>query len=141
MQREIKKTWFFKQAPEEVWEYLTKPELLGQWLGETDFKPEVGHHFHFTSPYGNHSYCEVLEVSPFTRLSFSWQKNSLTDGKPYRSKVAWTLEPSGSGTELRLVHNGFAWLEDLEGHDKGWGECIEQFSKLINRIKDDSTIA
>ena len=28
MQKEIKHTWHFNQSPQEVWEYLTKPELL-----------------------------------------------------------------------------------------------------------------
>jgi uncharacterized protein YndB with AHSA1/START domain len=43
MQEEIKRTWHFSHPPHEVWEYLTKPELLEQWLGKTDFQPIVGH--------------------------------------------------------------------------------------------------
>lgn len=35
MQEEIRQTWFFKQSPGEVWEYLTKPELIEQWLMKT----------------------------------------------------------------------------------------------------------
>ncbi len=50
MQKEIKHTWHFSQSPQEVWEYLTKPELMEQWLGKTDFQPIVGHKFRFISP-------------------------------------------------------------------------------------------
>ena len=79
MQQEIRQQWFFHRTPAEVWEYLTQPDLLELWLGKTDFKPIKGQQFRFYSPYGNDSICEVLEVSPFTRLSYSWQKNSSKD--------------------------------------------------------------
>jgi uncharacterized protein YndB with AHSA1/START domain len=135
MQKEIKHTWHFNQSPQKVWEYLTKPELLEQWLGKTDFQPIVGHKFRFISPYGNDSYCEVLEVKPFTKLSYSWQKNSAKDKKPFNSKVVWTLVPKENGTELQLVHNGFTALEDFVGHENGWKTCLKQFEELLNTIK------
>jgi uncharacterized protein YndB with AHSA1/START domain len=135
MKEEIKQTWFFKQSPQEVWEYLTKPELIEQWLGKTDFQPIVEHKFRFISPYGNDSYCEVLEVKPFTKLSYSWQKNSAKDNKPFTSKVAWTLVPKENGTQLQIVHNGFAALEDLVAHENGWNTCKKQFEELLNTVK------
>lgn len=135
MQKEIKQTRQFSQSPEEVWEYLTKPELLEQWLGKTDFEPVIGHKFRFISPYGNHCYCEVLEVKPVTRLSYSWQKISAKDNKPFNSKVMWTLVPTEDGTELQLVHNGFAALEDVTAHETGWNTCLKQMEELINAIK------
>lgn len=134
MKKEIEETRFFNHPPQHVWEFLTKPELLEQWLGKTDFQPIVGHKFRFVSPYGNDSYCEVLEVEPFTRLSYSWQKNSLKDSMPFISKVAWTLTPKDNGTELQLVHNGFIALEDLAGHKNGWSNCLQKFGELISTI-------
>jgi uncharacterized protein YndB with AHSA1/START domain len=62
MQKEIKHTWFFNQPPQEIWEYLTKPVLLEQWLMKTDFQPIAGHKFRFTSPSGKIINCKVLEV-------------------------------------------------------------------------------
>ncbi|HLZ86111.1 MAG TPA: SRPBCC domain-containing protein [Puia sp.] len=134
MQEEIRQTWLFKQSPQEVWEFLTKPELLEQWLGKTDFQPIVGHKFRFVSPYGNDSFCEVLEVTPFAKLSFSWQKRSAKGNTPFNSKVVWTLVPKENGTELQLVHNGFTALEDLAGHEKGWTTCLKQLEELLNTI-------
>jgi uncharacterized protein YndB with AHSA1/START domain len=135
MQNEIKHTWFFRHSPQEVWEHLTRPELLEQWLGKTDFQPVAGHKFHFISPYGNHSYCEVLEVKPFTKLSYSWQKKSLNDNKPFNSKVEWTLVQKENGTELQLVHNGFIALEDFTGHENGWKACLQQMETLLNNAR------
>src|SRR5258708_3169821 len=134
MQKEINQKWFFNQSPQEVWEYLTKPELIEQWLGKTDFHPIEGYKFRFASPYGNDSYCEVLEVTPFTRLSYSWRKNSAKDNKPFNSKVVWTLVPKESGTELQLVHNGFTALEDLVGHDNGCNSSVNNIEQLLNAI-------
>ncbi len=120
MQNEIKHTWFYNQSPKVVWEYLTKPELIEQWLGKTEFEPIVGHKFLIMGKQGSEIHCEVLEVKQFTRLSYSWQKNSLTDNKPFNSKVVWTLVPKGNGTELHLVHDGFITLKDITEHNNGW---------------------
>ncbi|HEY4149440.1 MAG TPA: SRPBCC domain-containing protein [Chitinophagaceae bacterium] len=133
MKKEIKHTWFFHQPPQEVWEYLTKPELLEQWLMKTDFQPIVGHKFRFIC--NNIAWCEVLEVKPFTKLSYSWQADSASDNKPFNSKVVWTLVPKENGTELQLVHNGFTVLEDLVNHENGWNACFKQIEELLNTIK------
>jgi uncharacterized protein YndB with AHSA1/START domain len=133
MQKEIKHTWHFNQSPQEVWEYLTKPELLEQWLMKTDFQPIVGHKFRFIC--NKITYCEVLEVKPFTKLSYSWQTNSANSNKPFNSKVVWTLFPKGNGTELQLEHNGFAALEDYVGHNNGWTTLGTRFVELLNTIK------
>jgi uncharacterized protein YndB with AHSA1/START domain len=135
MQNEIKRTTWFSVPPQEVWEYLTKPELIEQWLGKSDFQPIVGHKFQFTSPYGNHSYCEVLEVKPFTRLCYSWRKNSAKDNKPFHSIVEWTIVPKNGGAELQLIHNGFMALEDIAPHEMGWNTCLKQMEELINKMK------
>jgi uncharacterized protein YndB with AHSA1/START domain len=135
MQKEIKKIWFFSQLPQDVWEYLTKPELIAQWLGKTDFQPTVGHKFSFLSPYGNDSYGEVLEVKPYTKLSYTWKKNSSKDYKPFNSKIVWTLVEKENGTELQLVHNGFTFLEDVIAHENGWNACLKKFEELLNTVK------
>jgi uncharacterized protein YndB with AHSA1/START domain len=135
MEKEIKQIWFFNQPPRIVWEYLTKPELLEQWLGKTDFQPIPGHKFRFISPYGNDSYCEVLEIKPFTRLSYSWQKISAKDNKAFHSIILWTLAPKDKGTELQLLHNGFKALEDVIAHEKGWNSCLKHFEELLKVMK------
>jgi len=139
MKKEIKQIWHFNHSPKEVWEYLTIPELIEQWLGKTDFQPILGHKFRFISPYGNDSICQVLEVKPFTKLSYSWQKNSANDNKPFHSVITWTLVPKGSGTELQLLHTGFTALEDVVAHDNGWNICHKQLEDLINTVKNDRT--
>ncbi len=139
MQNEIKHTWHFNQSPQEVWEHLTKPELLEQWLMKSDFQPVVGHKFRFVGGCNHEdkaaAYCEVLEVTPYTRLSYSWQTSSLFDNKPFDSTVVWTLAPKDNGTELQLVHNGFTVLEDVIAHNDGWTRIANKLVEFLNAVK------
>lgn len=141
MQKQIKQTWFFRQSPQEVWEYLTKPELIEQWLMKSDLKPIVGHKFSFTftpkndSKYDGVVHCEVLEVEPFTRLSYSWNGSTQNKSRQFNSIVEWTLSPKDNGTELTLQHNGFKELEDILNHTNGWNACLKRFEDQINTIK------
>jgi uncharacterized protein YndB with AHSA1/START domain len=137
MQKEIKQIWHFKQSPQEVWEYLTKPELIEQWLMKTNFKPIEGYKFQFTftpkpdSKYEGAVNCEVLEVKPFTKLSYSWN-GSTKDKRRFNSIVAWTLVPKVDGTELRLLHSGLTVTEDIVNHSSGWDACLKRFEEHIN---------
>jgi uncharacterized protein YndB with AHSA1/START domain len=143
MQKEIKQIWFFNKPPEEVWEYLTKPQLIEQWLMKNNFKPEKGHTFQFTfTPKNDSTYegvvnCEVLELNPFTKLSYSWNGMTKDKTRSFTSIVAWTLVPKNNGTELQLQHNGFRMLEDILTHTSGWNSCINKMEKLINETKNE----
>ena len=141
MQKGIIQNWFFQQQPREVWEYLTRPELIEQWLMKTDFQPIKGHKFSFTfTPKPNSKYegivqCEVLEVKPFTKLSYSWNGRTQDKSRNFNSTVVWTLNPKDGGTELRLQHSGFEVSEDILNHSSGWNICLKRFEEHINRIK------
>jgi uncharacterized protein YndB with AHSA1/START domain len=140
VQKEIKHTWRFDQSPEEVWEYLTKPELLEQWLMKTDFQPIVGHKFYFIGgcDHGEDkvaAHCEVLEIKPYSQLSYSWQTNSVKDNKPFNSTVLWTLTPKENGTELQLLHTGFTVLEDAILHNDGWTRIGNKMVEFFNAVK------
>lgn len=138
MQKDIKQAWFFHQPPGEVWEYLTKPELIEQWLAKTDFKPVVGQKFYFKNncdPDNGktyYTYCRVLEIIPYQLLSYSWQKGTAENEITIDSVVTWTLAIKNGGTELKLVHHGFTLLEDILAHTHGWNECLDKIIQLIN---------
>ncbi|MBS1933542.1 MAG: SRPBCC domain-containing protein [Bacteroidetes bacterium] len=131
MEKRITQTWHFNNSPQDVWEYLTKPELLEQWLGKTDFKAVTGHKFSLDGKNGCIIYCEVLEVKPFSKLLYSWKTLSAKDNKYFDSQVAWMLIPKENGTELQLVHEGFIIMEDVISHTKGWNVCIERLNAIL----------
>ena len=147
MQKDILKTWFFQQSPSEVWEYLTKSELIEQWLTKNDFKPIVGHKFQFISSpktagdKPSHAYCEVLEIIPQKLLSYSWRKGINENEIAVDSVVVWKLMDKDGGTELQLQHNGFKIIEDAIAHDNGWNYCLNRMIQLINSSSHANTNA
>ncbi len=138
MQKEVIQTWHFNHSPQKVWEYLTKPELIEQCLMTTNFQPIVGHKFSFShsvknkSDYDGITHCKVLEVNPFTRLSYTWNGKMLDGIRVFNSKVVWILIPKENGTELQLQHTGFTHPDDVIAHGSGWNNCVNKFQEHIN---------
>ena len=141
METTIKHTFFFPHPAEMVWDYLTKPELLKQWLMPNDIKPVVGHKFQFISApksqmnHDGHNYCEILEVAPFKKLSYSWKAGPEPGIINLDTIVCWTLVEKDSGTELRLEHTGFKEIENAliyEGMNAGWVKHVEKMLMLAN---------
>lgn len=135
MKNEIRHTFYFNQKPEEIWAYLTQSDLMEQWLMPNDFKPEPGHHFRFTNPNNTFVVCEVVEVKPYTFLSYVWKNDWSITKVPYTSLVSWTLIPVDGGTELVLVHSGFELLNNLMAHNNGWLFLCNKLSEMLKLPK------
>ena len=90
--------------PERVWQALTDPQALAQWLLPTTFKPELRHRFHFKhlSKAGRSQKvrCQVVELDAPHRIAYTWQ----AEDEAAPSLVTWTLEAVAEGTCLRLEH-------------------------------------
>ena len=144
MHKDIKQFWYFEQPPATVWKYLTSSELLAEWLMENDFKPIVGHQFQFrTKPkikfgFDGIVYCEVLEIIPEKKLSYSWKGGPKKGIIKLDSLVTWTLKPKDKGTELILEHTGFKGWKNYISYlvmDKGWGYKIRK--RIIHLINNN----
>lgn len=150
MAKIIKHQFFFSHPQETVWDYLTKSELMAQWLMKNDFQPIVGLDFQFrTGPipglnFDGIFYCKVLEVIPFKKLSYSW-KSGPGEGKiTLDSVVIWELEPKDQGTEVFLEHRGFTKKENLDFYNgllHGWVEKLQNIEKLLNAVQHGHTNA
>jgi uncharacterized protein YndB with AHSA1/START domain len=149
MAKIIKHELFYPQSPEVVWEYLTNPELVAQWLMPGNFQPILGHEFQLTTKpkaeldFDGIFHCKILEVTPFTKLSYSW-KFGPGDGTLNDSVVDWTLSEKDNGTELQIIHRGigntatsplFALL------DAGWLEKLHKIFGKINETANGTTPA
>ena len=140
----IKHQFFFPHPPETVWEYLTKPELMEQWLMKNDFQPIIGLDFQFRMApipgldFDGIFYCKVLEVAPFKRLSYSWRSGPGGGEITLDSVVIWKLEPKDNGTNLFLEHSGFDRKENVnfyEGLTQGWIEKLQKIAELLNALQ------
>ena len=150
MTRIIKHQFFFPHPAETVWEYLTKPELMEQWLMKNDFQPIVGFDFQFITDaipnldFDGIFYCKVLEIIPFKKLSYSWRSGPGGGEITLDSVVVWKLEPRDKGTELLLEHSGFAREENLNffnGLNHGWVEKLQNIANHLNAAQHDATNA
>jgi uncharacterized protein YndB with AHSA1/START domain len=141
MQKTIEQQFFFPHSPEVVWEYLTKSELLQQWLMPNNFKPVLGYDFEFTTKpipsldLDGIMYCKVLEIVPFKKLTYTWKAGSGNGDISLDTIVEWTLIVKDNGTELQLKHSGFKEIENLNiynGMTSGWMQNIQKIANLLN---------
>jgi uncharacterized protein YndB with AHSA1/START domain len=116
---QIKHQFSFSQPPEKVWDYLTDPELLAQWLMPNNFKLVVGHQFQFKAKpklnlrFNGDIYCEVREIVLYEKLVYSWKGGMSKENPSLDSIVTWTLVRSeNGGTILNLEHKGFKGLKN-----------------------------
>jgi len=118
-----------------IWRMLTTGDLIARWLMPiAGFEPKVGNRFTFkTTPAGEWDgtiRCEVLEVVPNRRFSYSWTGGHAANigyGSPLDTVVTWTLEPVKGGTRIRLVHSGFVLPKNesaVQNMSKGWKSIV-----------------
>ncbi len=140
MSKSIHHTLFYPQEPALVWEYLTTPALMAQWLMPTDFEPILGREFQFrTNPmpkfeFDGIVYCKVLEILAPRKLVYSWKGGPGNGELTMDSIVSWTLTGKDNGTELTLDHSGFKILTNLDifnGMDAGW---LANMKKIADRL-------
>ncbi len=133
----------FPHRPDVIWRAITSGELISRWLMEPKgFEPIVGNRFTFqTKPAGEWDgtiHCEVLEVLPNERLSYSWKGGHEANNDGYGSKletvVSFNLSPAGPGTRLRLVHSGFLLPTNGTAYrnmSDGWKKVVRKLETLI----------
>lgn len=120
----------------EVWQAITDKEQMKQWYFDLEeFKPVVGFTFRFTGqgPKGE-TYihlCEVKEVIPMGRLTYSWSY----EGFEGISFVTFELASEGNQTRVTLTHKGLhSFPEDnpdfaKENFNQGWNQLIKKSLK------------
>ena len=145
MKKDIKHTWIINHPVEVVWEYLTDSEKLSKWLMKNNFQPIVGHKFQFwTKPliklgFDGNVYCEVLEIVPFEKLSYTWKGGPGKGKITLDSVVVWTLIKKDCVTELTIEHIGFEGLKNFVGYffmNFGWKAIIrKKLPTLLELLK------
>ena len=131
---------FYPHPPEQVWQALTDPNWVEQWLmPSTGMRAAaVGTHFVFTVPSRppGEIACEVLALREIDQLTLSWV--DLRAARPARWLVDWTVHPQGRGTRLLLRHSGFD-IDDRRqkmarnGMERMWRRVLTQLGELLDR--------
>lgn len=126
----IEKT--FPHSPEKLWQAMTDPKLLAEWLLPNNFGPQVGQEFQFRNePVGGWDGvvdCKILVFDAPHRLAYSWRALGL------ESIVQFTLTPTESGTHVRMEHSGFRADQQAayQGARFGWQRFIGTLERLLS---------
>lgn len=125
----------FAHPPEKLWRALTQPHLIADWLMKNDFMPVVGHRFNLRGDWGGVLDCEVLAIEPNKTLSYTW--NFAHDDAAYAlaSVVTFTLNPTRTGTLLRMEQVGFRpdQKQAFGGAQAGWRTFFENLEGVLAR--------
>ncbi|UXX78675.1 SRPBCC domain-containing protein [Reichenbachiella carrageenanivorans] len=143
MKTEIENEWVFEQKPNEVWEYLTKSELIALWLMPNNFKLILGHEFQFnTNPIPSLDldgvfHCKIIEIIPLQRLVYSWKGVSGNGDFSLDTIVEWNLVEHNNGAKLILKHSGFKEINFaiFTGMTDGWQKNIQKMLNHLNTTK------
>lgn len=119
----IVKTIIINAAPEEVWPHLVEKDKLARWFQTPRGPMRQGEDYYF-EPSGENGapvYGRVVEMVPPERMVWTFDHSHLN----HETTVTFTLVAKNGGTELTLVHEGFAGAPgDVEkharDHDEGW---------------------
>src|SRR5271155_5257738 len=111
--------------PSAVWRWLATQEALRQWISpDIEIDLRVGGASRFLGP-DEKTWISgtVLELVPEGALVMSWIEEGRDWGHPARLVI--TLAPRPAGTQVPLVHAGFAgigkpgWLGPVQGYELG----------------------
>lgn len=140
-------------APEIVFEVVSSPDHLTQWWSdEAEIEPTAGAAgrivFHRSAPDEPLVVpITVVEAQPPRRFSFRWDFAPGMVPAPGNSMlVTFDLEPSGTGTLLRMTETGFrergweaAVLEEAyREHVEGWNHFIPRLADYAARLVSSS---
>lgn len=116
-----------RATPEEVFPYLTDPELLPLWLGDwADTDPEAGGRFAVDFGDGGKD-AKVrgtyVLISPPHRIAFTWGLEDSSELPAGSSTVEIFLTADGAETIVDLTHRDLPVGERAK-HKAGWDMCL-----------------
>lgn len=108
-------------TPETVWNFLTTPSLLAEWLMPNNIILEKGKEFHFKTKsrvklgFDGLITCQIFKLKQNSEISYSWQGILAHEQHSLETTVTWTIVPTKTThqTILRLKQEGFIGFKNL----------------------------
>lgn len=115
--------------PEIVFAYFVDPDRMARWLGAAStMDAHPGGALAIEVLPGANARGAFLEVSPPTRVVFTWGWDGDHPVQPGSSIVEVTLTPDGDGTLLRLTHRDLPTAHERERHTEGWDHFLARLA-------------
>jgi uncharacterized protein YndB with AHSA1/START domain len=130
------------KAPiEKVWEALTDPAMVKQWLFGTNMSVTewaVGGKISYKGEWEGKTYEDkgtILEIEPGLKLvSTYWSGLSGKEDKPENyQKVTYELDPVGDDTKLTITQEGNETEASAKHSEGNWNTVLDSMKKLIEK--------
>ncbi|QFT31397.1 hypothetical protein FIV00_12965 [Labrenzia sp. THAF82] len=126
---------FYPHPLERVWQALTDPAAISEWLMPCDFQPVVGHKFtirgNATENWRGFTHCEVLTLEAPTLMEWLWESTDIEEP----TRVSFELQSFQGGTKLSLRHTGTTTRKDIESLSSGWPQKLRQLKELLFNLE------
>ena len=120
--RAVNHQYFIRAAPEKVFDALTNPKMLVEWLADrAEIDPKQGGAYLFGWDGGPTHTGTITEFEPNRIIALAWEWPGVSlKGTVFRLSV----EPKEDGTVLAIDHSGFPkvekWTDLYGGAEWGW---------------------
>lgn len=124
----------------EVWEALTNPQLIKEYLFGTEASSDwqVGSPITYKGVWEGKPYEDkgvILKLEPKKLLETSYWSgfSGLPDAPENYQKVSYALSPAPEGTALTITQEGIANETSREHSEKNWGAVLESLKRLLEK--------
>jgi uncharacterized protein YndB with AHSA1/START domain len=114
-------------APEQVFEYFTKPELLVRWMGDAARLDATSGGIFSVDINGVLIRGHFVRVEPPKLIEIAWGEAGNEAMPPGATRLLVTLEAVGAQTRIRLEHSGLT-LAEATKHAVGWPHFVERLT-------------
>jgi len=126
-------------SPAKVWEALTTPSMVKQWLFGTEVVTDwkKGSPIFYRGEWEGKPYEDkgvILEIEPEKKfLSTYWSKAFGEDVPENYQNVGYILEPQDGGTKLTITQDNIPNEKTMEHSKKNWDTVLESLKKLLEK--------
>jgi uncharacterized protein YndB with AHSA1/START domain len=107
--------------PEAVFRFFVEQDRYVRWQGvRAELDPRPGGVYRVWMDDGMVAVGEYVEVTPPTRVVFTWGWEGNRTLPPGTSTVEIDLRPDGDGTAVVLRHSGLPDERSVAEHEEGW---------------------
>lgn len=142
----IEKRVLIQASAAKVWEYLTKPKLMIEWMGDPEMKIEILTDWKVGSPFVirgfHHEQFEnkgtILQFEPENVFEYEYLSSisNLEDVAENYTTVSFYLETKGVQTELRVEARNFTTFEIYKHLEFYWNGTLQIIKCKIENAKE-----
>jgi uncharacterized protein YndB with AHSA1/START domain len=110
--------------PDVVFPYFTDPALAVKWIADAAYLDARPGGTFSLDVRGNPARGEYVEVSPPSRVVFTWGVEGRGEFPPGSSTVEVVLAPDGDDTVVTLTHHDLPTEDVRRSHQAGWDEFL-----------------